>query len=199
MAGRDTEIERKLAEAGVAPEVTEAALEIDAILQGLRRRMRTRELGQQAIRALDLDLDQAELDVLVAVWAPVKEFGADPGQETMVSTIAQRLGIDPSRASRLVGTLIGKGLLRRAVSQQDARRTLVELTDSGLELIRAVRSYKFLLLGEFLSGWSRDEIAAFLPLLARFSTWVEDAGATPSSRLAAEIEALRRGLHTPAD
>jgi hypothetical protein len=62
-----------------------------------------------------------------------------------------------------------------------------------------VRSYKFLLLGEFLSGWSRDEIAAFLPLLARFSTWVEDAGATPSSRLAAEIEALRRGLHRPAD
>jgi DNA-binding MarR family transcriptional regulator len=161
--------------------------------------MRTRELGQQAIGALDLDLDQAELDVLVAVWAPVKEFGADPGQETMVSTIAQRLGIDPSRASRLVGTLIGKGLLRRAVSQQDARRTLVELTDSGLDLIRAVRSYKFLLLGEFLSGWSRDEIAAFLPLLARFSTWVEDAGATPSSRLAAEIEALRRGLHGPAD
>jgi DNA-binding MarR family transcriptional regulator len=199
MAGRDAEIERKLAEAGIDASVTEAALEIDAILQGWRRRMLKRELGQQAIRALGLDIEQPELDVLVAVWAPVKEFGAEPGQETMVSTIAQRLDIDPSRASRLVSALIDKGLLRRAVSQQDARRTVVELSDRGRALIRAVRSYKFLLMGEFLSDWTAEEIAAFLPLLARFSTWVEDAGADPSPRLTAEIEALRRSLHAPAD
>lgn len=199
MAGRDAEIERKLAEAGIDASVTEAALEIDAILQGWRRRMLKRELGQQAIRALGLDIEQPELDVLVAVWAPVKEFGAKPGQETMVSTIAQRLDIDPSRASRLVSALIDKGLLRRAVSQQDARRTVVELSEPGRDLIRAVRSYKFLLMGEFLSDWTAEEIAAFLPLLARFSTWVEDAGAAPSPRLAAEIEALRHSLHSAAD
>ncbi|KPQ22385.1 MAG: hypothetical protein HLUCCA24_00220, partial [Rhodobacteraceae bacterium HLUCCA24] len=65
MAGRDAEIERKLAEAGIDASVTEAALEIDAILQGWRRRMLKRELGQQAIRALGLEIEQPELDVLV--------------------------------------------------------------------------------------------------------------------------------------
>ena len=90
---------------------------------------------------LGLTLDLAQLDVLMAVRAPEAEFGTPCDQtETMVSTVASRLGIDPSRASRVTSDLIRQGLVRRAVSQQDARRSVLELTEEGARLVSAVRT-----------------------------------------------------------
>jgi hypothetical protein len=71
---------------------------------------------------MGLDLDIARLDVLTAILAPGGEFESEADEEPMVGTIASRLGIDPSRASRLVSDLIASGYARRAVSQRDARR-----------------------------------------------------------------------------
>ena len=108
-------------------------------------------------------LDLAQLDVLMAVRAPEAEFGTPCDQtETMVSTVASRLGIDPSRASRVTSDLIRQGLVRRAVSQQDARRSVLELTEEGARLVSAVRTYKFLVLGSFLKDWTPEEVATFL-------------------------------------
>src|SRR5690606_40601178 len=58
------------------------------------------------------------------IAAPVSEFGDDTHDETMVATVAERLGIDPSRASRLVSEMVEAGYARRAVSQADARRKI---------------------------------------------------------------------------
>lgn len=179
--------------------MTRAAFDLDATIQNWRRRVAKRELGQHALRDLGLQMDQAQLDVLMAIWAPSREFGADCGDETMVSTIAQRLGIDPSRASRQVSDLIAQGHARRAVSQNDARRTIVELTDSGIAIVRAVRAYKFLLLGEYLSGWTKAEIDAFVPLLERFSAWSDTAGQEHSDALDAELAVLKSNLREALD
>ncbi|QPM88941.1 hypothetical protein PSAL_001440 [Pseudooceanicola algae] len=186
-----------LEHAGITRRMTDKALEVDAILQQWRRRIDKRELGQMALTELGLDIDLPKLDVLIATWAPSNEFGTETG-ETMVSTIATRLHIDPSRASRLVSELIGQGLLARGVSQQDARRTIVELTDKGRATVNAVRTIKFLLLGDFLSGWTDAEVETFLPLLDRFSTWSEESRAKGQSRLAPTIAELRAGLHKSA-
>jgi DNA-binding MarR family transcriptional regulator len=110
--------------------------------------------------------------VLVAIEAPVAQFGDSEG-ETMVATVAERLGIDPSRASRIVSEMVEAGYARRAVSQADARRTIIELTDAGQTIIEAVRAYKFLILGDFLGGWSREDVATFVPLLHKFGNWPE--------------------------
>ncbi|WP_254919077.1 MarR family winged helix-turn-helix transcriptional regulator [Oceanicola sp. 22II-s10i] len=155
--------------------------------------MQKRELGRMALRELDLPLDLPKLDVLIAIWAPSNEFGRDE-TETMVSTIATRLGIDPSRASRLVSDLINQGFVKRAVSQQDARRTVVELTDSGLAIVETVRTIKFLMLGDYLSGWSLDEIDAFVPQLERFAHWSDQAETMNAGRLEGEIEKLAARL-----
>ena len=135
---RDEVIAEFLASAGIAHSVTEDALDIDASLQAWRRRVNKRELGRAALQAfgLDSEIDLPQLDVLIAIWAPSKEFGKDREPETMVATVAQRLNIDPSRASRMVSDLIGKGLARRAVSQTDARRTIVELLKTSSTLDR---------------------------------------------------------------
>lgn len=193
MSDRDEELREGLARAGIGAAEADAALDLDAILQRWRRRVMKRELGHRALSDLDLGLDMAQLDALMAIWAPANEFGDATSDETMVGTVATRLGIDPSRASRVASDLIRLGLVRRAVSQADARRAVLELTEDGERAVQAVRRYKFLVLGHFLRGWTKDEIATFIPLLERFSAWSE-APADPTGLVATEIAALRDRL-----
>ena len=196
MPARDETMTEALAKAGIDREVTQAALEIDAVLQRWRRRFSKRELGRSALTALGLDheLDLAQLDVLIAIWAPTNEFGSDTGQETMVATVAERLGIDPSRASRMVSDVSGRGVARRKASNQDARRTILTLTERGEAIILAVRRFKFLVMGEFLSDWTAEEIRTFLPLLERFSAWTDEAATIGPERFSDELADLSATL-----
>jgi DNA-binding MarR family transcriptional regulator len=190
---RDEKLKRQLIEAGIGEDQSRSALELDTIMQHWRRRVVKRELGQRALADLDLDLDIHLLDALMIVWAPESEPAETAEREVMVATVATRLGIDPSRASRLTSELIRQGLVRRAVSQEDARRAVLELTEDGLRIARAVHHYKLLILGNFLKGWTDEELAAFIPLLERFSAWSE-ASEDPTGRVAAEISRLRESL-----
>lgn len=182
-----------LARSGIPEGTTRHALAIDAILQKWRRRVGKRELGRMALDRLQLDIDLPKLDVLMATRAPSNEFGRDEG-ETMVSTIACRLSIDPSRASRLVSDLIGQGYLLRGVSQQDARRTIVELTEKGRVTVDAVRTLKFMILGDYLKAWDSAEVDSFIPLLDRFSNWSDEAAERGQGRFDPTIAELREQL-----
>ncbi|SDE48621.1 MarR family winged helix-turn-helix transcriptional regulator [Limimaricola pyoseonensis] len=194
MAERDDRLIEDMETAGIPAETTRAALAFDAVLQRWRRRVRKRELGHRALSELGLPLDLAQLDVMIAIWAPSNEFGDEPEDETMVSTVAARLNIDPSRASRIVSDLITRGFAARAASQTDARRTVVALTPRGLAIVEAVRRYKFLLLGGFLSDWSAEEIDTLLPLLDRFSHWAETGADETEAGMRARIGSLRDDL-----
>lgn len=167
-----TDVNTLMRKAGIGDATVDAVISIDALMQNWRRRAMRRELGHRALLDLGVGIDLAQFDVLVAIEAPVAQFG-DHGGETMVATVAERLGIDPSRASRIVSEMVEAGYARRAVSQADARRTIIELTDAGSALVEAVRAYKFLILGDFLSGWSAEEVATFVPLLHKFGGWPE--------------------------
>lgn len=164
-------IEKRLAAAGIPSHAVEAVLKVDALMQSWRRRISKRELGLSALSELGLDLELAQLDVLMAIAAPGNEFGNMPAEETMVGTVAERLMIDPSRASRLVSEMVDKHYVTRSASQLDSRRTVIGLTNEGNAVVDAVRTHKFLMLGDFLSDWSEAELHQFLPLLARFSAW----------------------------
>ncbi len=168
------EVTSLLAEAGIGPDAIDGVMRIDAKLQAWRRQAAKRELGQKALKVLGAGIDLAQLDVLVAIDAPANEFGQTTG-ETMVNTIAERLAIDPSRASRLVAEMVEAGYAVRIASQADARRTLVELTDAGRAIVDGVRAYKFLLMGSLFDTWSREEIDALVSLLGRFMTFSENA------------------------
>lgn len=152
--------------------LAEALMRIDAVAQNWRRKMHKRELGHRALAALGLDIDLAQLDVLFAIAAPHYEFESNAEAETMVSTVAERLMIDPSRASRVVAEMVNAGYVRRAVSQKDSRRTVLELTAAGDAIVTAVHSYKWLLLSEFFAGWSDEDLAVFVPMLERYSDWM---------------------------
>ena len=185
-----------LRKAGIDTATAEAVMDIDGVLQKWRRRAMKRELGHRALVTLKVGIDLAQYDVLAAIEGPAPEFGEAKG-ETMVATVAERLNIDPSRASRLVSEMVDQGFARRAVSQADVRRTIIELTGRGHAVVDAVRAYKFLILGDFLAEWEAEELAAFGPLLKRFGTWMD--GIDPSTeKHAAEIAALAKGIEAAA-
>lgn len=172
-----------LRKAGINSKTATAVMDVDALLQQWRRRASKREIGHRALHDLKVGIDLAQFDVLAVI---------DPALgETMVASVAERLGIDPSRASRLVSEMVELGFVRRAVSQADGRRTIIELTDRGRTVVDAVRAYKFLIMGDFLSDWDSAELETFVPLLKRFSTWV-DSIEPAAEKHAAEIDDLSR-------
>lgn len=181
----DDELRPRLSRLGLAPGVQDAALAVDATMQRWRRRVMKREVERRALADMGLELDLPVLDVLLVIAAPEPDAG-----EMTVGAVAQRLGLDPSRASRLVADAIARGHARRAVSQDDARRTIVELTALGRAVVLAVRSYKVMLLGEYLSDWKEEEIAIFTPLLERFSQWSDRAAPAIPDRFAEEVAGL---------
>lgn len=187
-----TELNALLQQAGIAAETAEAVMDIDALMQKWRRRAMKRELGNRALVDLRIGIDLAQLDVLFAIDGPSSEFDTAAG-ETMVATVAERLNIDPSRASRLVGDMVDEGFARRAVSQADARRTIIELTPKGKAVVDAVRAYKYLILGDFLGSWEKAEVEAFVPLLKRFGSWM-DSIEPATEKHSAEIAAISQTI-----
>lgn len=194
-------LERLLLRAGVRQRSADAVLRLDGMMRAMRRRLRKHQLGARAIADLGLDIDLALLDALAAIEGDPREFADGGSEETMVSTIAERLGIDPSRASRLAGDAVDKGYAVRVASQADARRTLIRLTPEGEAVVEAVRQYKYLVMGRFLDGWSDDEVVAFLSLLERFSSWNEqgfERDSPSKADIADLLETLRQRRPQPA-
>ena len=182
MPTRQDTLRDLLTRSGKNADLADALIRIDIVVQNWRRQMHKRELGHRATRALGLDMDLAQIDVLFAIANPPLPTDANADDETMVSTVAERLHIDPSRASRLVAEMVNSGYARRAVSQRDARRT-----------IDAVRGYKWLLLGEFFSTWPAEDVAAFVPLLERYSSWM-NSSEVAEEKFADEIDELARSI-----
>ena len=190
-----TELDALLRKAGIDASIREAVMDIDGMLQQWRRRAMKRELGQRALVDLGVGIDLAQFDVLAAIEGPEPEFGEARG-EIMVATVAERLNIDPSRASRLVSDMVERGFARRAVSQADARRTIIELSEQGRAIVDAVRAYKYLIMGDFLSHWAPEDLAAFVPLLKRFAKWSDGIDAA-AEKYADEIKALSPAAGKP--
>ncbi|UYQ71031.1 MarR family winged helix-turn-helix transcriptional regulator [Pelagibacterium flavum] len=193
MPTRQDTLRDLLTKSGKDAGLADALIRIDNVVQNWRRQMHKRELGHRATRALGLDMDMAQIDVLFAIAHPMFAPDTNADDETMVSTVAERLHIDPSRASRLVAEMVNSGYARRAVSQRDARRTILELTPAGEAVIDAVRGYKWLLLGEFFSGWSPEDVATFVPLLERYSSWM-NSSEVAEEKFADEIDELAKSI-----
>lgn len=126
-----------------------------------------RFIGRSALQAVAPGLKLANLDVLEAV-ARLSASG-----EATVGSIAEILNIDPSRSSRMVAELVETGLLRRAVSQSDARRAVVELGAQAEVFFHAKRRLQHDLLRKITAEWSEPDKAAFSELLGRFVEGLE--------------------------
>jgi DNA-binding MarR family transcriptional regulator len=92
-----------------------------------------------------------------------------------VSELADATGVDQPRASRLVADAAERGLLRRGVDPNDARRAVIELTDAGRAHLTDAHQTRRAAVESALSGFSADETVQFAALLDRFvGAWPRD-------------------------
>ncbi len=173
---------------GLSPNAAEAVATIDAVMHKVRRSIQRREFGRRVMAELDPSLDVSHLDAISAIAHKGEEVA-----EVTVGLVAERLGIDPSRASRVTSDLVEKGYARRVASQQDARRICLELTEKGDRFVEAVRRNKVQIFTRALAQWNEQELMVFAALFERFSNWATDEnGATRSAenmrRLLGETE-----------
>lgn len=103
-----------------------------------------------------------------------------------VSEIADAVGVDQPRASRLVAEAVERGLVRRGVDPSDARRAIVELTAGGAQFLRSAHETRRGAVESATAGFSADETSQFAALLERFvAAWRRpapgDEGSEPRS------------------
>jgi DNA-binding MarR family transcriptional regulator len=104
----------------------------------------------------------------ILVTEAVATGPAEPDQEVTVGVVAERLGIDPSTASRLVAETVGAGYLARLPSQVDSRRLRLELTDAGRKLVANAQRYQRIVFEYVTRDWTEAEQQEFAGLLIKF-------------------------------
>jgi DNA-binding MarR family transcriptional regulator len=93
---------------------------------------------------------------------------ADATGEMTVGALADHLTTDQSVASRMVSDAISNGYLRRAVSQQDGRRTVLEVTPEGHVLRVHFAAQQRQIFENITAQWPDSERVQFARLLHRY-------------------------------
>ncbi|MDT0184828.1 MarR family winged helix-turn-helix transcriptional regulator [Microbacterium sp. ARD31] len=86
-----------------------------------------------------------------------------------ISAIADAVGVDQPRASRLVQQSVELGLVVREADPDDARRTLVALTDQGRSAVRGFRGERRSSVAAALESFTDAERAELARLLAKLA------------------------------
>lgn len=144
------------------PAIDETITFIGRSMGRMRLMIGRRFIGKLAISRVGASMELSHLDVI----AMVRRL-AD-GQEVTIGAIAEQLRVDPSRSSRIVADLVRQGLLRREVSQEDARRAIVVITPLGQALLEKVDEVKRETIREIVADWPQEDIERFAELYDRF-------------------------------
>jgi DNA-binding MarR family transcriptional regulator len=136
----------------------------------MRVMMGRRVISRMAIARAAPGIDLSQLDILDVVNRITSEGG-----EATVGAIADAMRLDPSRGSRLVAELVGRGILKRDASQEDGRRSLIQATEAGEALLLDIRAVKQTIIRTVTADWTAEERALFGALFERFITGFEQA------------------------
>ncbi|WP_059008155.1 MarR family winged helix-turn-helix transcriptional regulator [Streptomyces specialis] len=93
----------------------------------------------------------------------------DHDGEITVGALAAEMNVSQPVASRAAAAAIDDGLIRRAASQQDGRRTVLELTDAGEAERRRFAAAQRRVFEEITASWDPAERTRFARLLVRYS------------------------------
>ncbi len=130
------------------------------------------------------DLDIGYIDIVESIGRITRKGG-----EVTIGTVAEQMCIDPSRASRAVAHLVERDIVSRGVSQLDARRAVIFLTEKGQTFLREKIKTKLGLIEQLLADWPEEDIAKFSEL---YSCFLDDF-----ERVAAEEAAKPENKQAP--
>lgn len=143
----------------------QALFMVDRAMVRIRRSQNRRTIGRLLQQRVDRHLNLAHISVADAL----QELAEAGEQKPTIGRMAKRLGIEPSRASRMTAAAIRAGLVRRIASQSDGRRSHVELTSQGSKALEIMRQFRMRFFAQLMSDWSDHECAEFGRLLIRFT------------------------------
>jgi len=166
----NTEARQRLAQ---EPDRAADVERIDSALGRIRRSMARQSLGRRVLAELGAaEIDPSLVEVMHAILSGEAE---DPGAAS-IGMVAQAMGVDPSQASRLVREAVAAGLVVRVAAPQDARRSVLRLSELGATLMAGTRNHKLALLLDHFHDWSEQDLAEFARLLTRFSSIARPTG-----------------------
>ena len=96
-----------------------------------------------------------------------------------IGEVAEVLTVDPSTASRVVERAVEQGLLERRPCTDDRRRTRLELTAAGTELLDRATARRRELLAEVTADWDADELAHLVTSLTALIDGFDQLEGTP--------------------
>jgi DNA-binding MarR family transcriptional regulator len=104
----------------------------------------------------------------------------DAGAGITVTGVADALGVDQPRASRLVAQAVDAGLVRRGADPGDGRRSLLTLTTRGRRDLEGAHRTRRAAVEAAFANWSPEDRETFARLLHKFITgWERSAGRQP--------------------
>ncbi|HEX4158999.1 MAG TPA: MarR family transcriptional regulator [Rhizomicrobium sp.] len=130
----------------------------------IARSLGRRDLGRQVERRLGKAVDASHLLVVDAI-----DGGTENGDLPTVGKVAKFLDVHPSRASRMVKSAIRAGLALRVASQGDGRKSCLELSARGREIVKAIRGARARYFASRMKGWPRGDRREFARLLVLFA------------------------------
>lgn len=159
-----------LSEQGFGADAIAALTAFDTANFQWRRMLEKGEFWSKINDGFDDKLEHALLQGLVAVTKLAEGLWHDAPQPPTIGLVAEAMAIDPSRASRIVSDLVARNFLQRAVAQEDARKSILVVTDKGRAYLVEFTRRKWLLLADVFQGWSEDEITTFSAQFSRYVT-----------------------------
>lgn len=163
--------------AGFSPNAARALLALDADHFHYVRRVMKGDIPQKLMDDLGAGLEATQFHALSAIvrlqCGQGHGRGRGPMSEPTVGLLAQEMAVDPSRASRIAADLVDRGYLRRDVSQQDGRRSVLALTDLALALFDSFRAARWQHTARLFKTWPEQDILDFTRL---FAAYIEGMG-----------------------
>ncbi|WP_457029174.1 MarR family winged helix-turn-helix transcriptional regulator [Kitasatospora sp. P5_F3] len=130
------------------------------------------KLRRSALLEVENPVSQKDLSrTLVLNIVLEAEQAAEQGgeaREVTVGAVGAYLGVDPSVASRMVSDSIAAGYLIRAASQQDGRRTVLQLSPEGRELMARFRRHQRAAFESITADWPTEERLEFARLMLKY-------------------------------
>lgn len=160
---------------------------VDRAMVRIRRSQSRRTIGHLMRQRLGQDINLGN----IAVADALQELSETGDQEPTIGRMAERLGIDPSRASRMTAGAIRAGFVRRIASQSDGRRSHLELTGEGLKALETTRRFRMSFFAHLMSDWSARDCAELAKLLIRFTESLPGVFGTKARRRQAKLPAVR--------
>ncbi len=99
-----------------------------------------------------------------------------------LSDLAEVLQVDPALITRQSHVLVDGGFAKRAINPADARSTLLEISESGIQLFENHCEVRNEFFENVFSDWSQDEINQFESSLERFTKALNEKSAAAMSQ-----------------